>query len=83
MLAGLDHIDKLHYSTAVTVLLVIGFNLVSLLLLEIPMVAFKVAPTQTQIAIDRAKEWGQLHWRKLAVWALVVIAVALVDQRDP
>jgi hypothetical protein len=75
--AGLDHIDKLHYSTAVTVLLVIGFNLVSLLLLEIPMVAFKVAPTQTPIAIDRAKAWGQGHWRQLAVWALVVIAVAL------
>jgi Sap, sulfolipid-1-addressing protein len=76
-LAGLDHIDKLQYSTAITVLLVIGFNLVSLLLLEIPMVAFKIAPTQTPIAIDRAKEWGQVHWRKLAVWGLVVIAVAL------
>ena len=57
-LAGLDHIDKLHYSNAITVLLVIGFNLVSLFLLEIPMVAFKIAPTQTPIAIDRAKAWG-------------------------
>ena len=38
-LAGLDQIHKQHYSTAVTVL-VIGFNLVMLWLLEVPLAAF-------------------------------------------
>jgi hypothetical protein len=76
-LAGLTNIHKLHYSTAVTVLLVIGFNLVQLLLLEIPMIAFKIAPTQTPIAIERAKDWALAHWRTCAVWGLLVIGVAL------
>jgi Sap, sulfolipid-1-addressing protein len=36
-LAGLSHIHKLHYSTTVTVLVVLGFNLVMLWLLEVPL----------------------------------------------
>jgi hypothetical protein len=76
-LAGLDHMHKLHYSTVVTVLLVIGFNLVQLLLIEIPMIAFKVAPTQTPIAVGRSKEWALAHWRAVAVWGLIVVSVAL------
>jgi Sap, sulfolipid-1-addressing protein len=77
-LVGLQNIHKLHYSTAVTVLLVVGFNLVQLLLIEIPMAAFKVAPTQTPVAVERAKEWALTHWRTGAVWGLVVISAALV-----
>lgn len=76
-LAGLDNIHKLHYATAVTVLLVIGFNLAQLLLIEIPMVAFKVAPTQTPVAVARAKEWALAHWRTAAVWGLLLLSVAL------
>jgi Sap, sulfolipid-1-addressing protein len=76
-LAGLNNIHKLHYSSAVTVLLVIGFNLVQLLLIEIPMVAFKVAPAQTPVAIEHAKEWAHTHWRTAAVWGLLLIGVAL------
>jgi Sap, sulfolipid-1-addressing protein len=76
-LAGLNNIHKLHYSSAVTVLLVIGFNLVQLLLIEIPMVAFKVAPAQTPVAIERVKEWAHTHWRAAAVWGLLLIGVAL------
>jgi hypothetical protein len=38
-LAGLDDIHKLHYSTTLTVLLVIGFNLIMLWLLEVPLVS--------------------------------------------
>jgi hypothetical protein len=77
-LVGLNNIHRLHYSTTVTVLLVIGFNLVQLLLIEVPMVAFKIAPTRTPLAIERTKEWALAHWRTCAIWGLVVIAVALV-----
>jgi hypothetical protein len=77
-LVGLNNIHKLDYSTPTTVLLVIGFNLIQLLLLEIPMVALKVAPRRTPIAIEHARAWGREHGREYAAWALVVIAVALV-----
>lgn len=76
-IAGLNNIRKLHYSTAVTVLLVIGFNLIQLVLIEIPIVALKVAPNRTPIAIEHAKEWARRHGRVYAAWGLVIVAVAL------
>ena len=63
-LAGLDDIHKLNYSTTVTVLLVIGFNLVMLWLLEVPLVCFVVAPEWTPRAIERAKAWVSRHTQR-------------------
>ena len=60
-LAGLSRIDKLNYSTAETVLLVVAFNLVMLALLEIPLLCFAIAPDWTVGAIDRAKAWIGRH----------------------
>ncbi len=54
-LAGLDDIHKLNYSTMVTVLIVIGFNMVMLWLLEVPLVSFLIAPEWTPRAIPRSK----------------------------
>jgi Sap, sulfolipid-1-addressing protein len=76
-LAGLDRLSKLHYSTAATVLVVICFNLVMLILLEGPMIAFVVAPDWTPSAIDRAKAWARTRGRQFAVRGLAVIGGAL------
>jgi Sap, sulfolipid-1-addressing protein len=57
-LAGLHSIHDLHYSTTAVVLLVIGFNIVMLWLLEVPIVLFRVAPDWTPGAIERAKAWA-------------------------
>jgi hypothetical protein len=75
-LAGLDRLIHLHYSTLVTVLVVIGFNLVQNLLLEIPMLAFKIWPEQTPEAIDNAKAWVLRHGRQYGAWALGVLGLA-------
>ena len=77
-LAGLDRISKLHYSTAATVAIVLAFNLVMLLLLELPLIAFAVAPEWTPAAIDRAKAWAGIHGRRYAVHGLEVIGVLLI-----
>jgi hypothetical protein len=77
-LAGLDRLTKLNYSTAVTVLIVIAFNLVMLLLLEVPMIAFAVAPEWTPAAIDRAKSWAGIHGRVYAERGFAVIGVLLI-----
>lgn len=77
-LAGLSRIHKLHYSTVDTVLLVIGFNLIMLLLLEVPLVCFVVAPNWTPQAIDRAKAWIRRHAHAFAVWMLTVLGGLLV-----
>jgi hypothetical protein len=77
-LSALDKLGKLHYSTVVTALVVIGFCLAQQILLEIPIIAFRIAPEGTPAAIDRAKAWGAAHWRTLAVYGLSIIAVGLL-----
>ena len=77
-LAGLHQILDLKYSTTVTVLLVIGFNLVMLWLLEVPLASFVVAPEWTPRAIDRAKRWVSRHAHTFAVRGTAAVGVLLV-----
>jgi hypothetical protein len=77
-LAGLVQIHKLHYATAPTVLLVIGFNAVMLWLLEVPFACFMFAPEWTPGAVDRAKAWVTRHAHVFAVRAFAVLGVLLI-----
>jgi Sap-like sulfolipid-1-addressing protein len=77
-LAGLDEIHKLKYSTTVTVLLVIGFNLVMLWLLAVPLASFVVAPDWTPRAIERAKLWVSRHAHIFAVRGFAVLGLLLL-----
>jgi uncharacterized membrane protein YidH (DUF202 family) len=73
----LDRLSKLHYSTALTTLVLIGSNLIQLIMLEVPMLAFAIWPEQTPKAIDGAKAWIAKHAREYGAAALAVIGVAL------
>jgi Sap, sulfolipid-1-addressing protein len=77
-LAGLDRLSKLGYSTAITVLVVIAFNLIMLILIEAPLIASAVAPDWTPGAIDRAKAWAGTRGRQFAIRGLAAIGAALV-----
>jgi hypothetical protein len=77
-LAGLDQIHKQHYSTAVTVLLVIGFNVVMLWLLEVPLASFVAAPEWTPRAVQRSKLWVSRHAHVFAVRGFAAVGVLLV-----
>ena len=77
-LAGLSRIDKLDYPTAQTVGLVVAFNLIMLVLLEVPLLGFVIAPERTVAAIDRTKVWTSRHRRRAAVTLLTVVGAALV-----
>jgi ABC-type nickel/cobalt efflux system permease component RcnA len=77
-LAGLDDINKLNYSTTETVLLVIGFNLVMLWLLEVPLACFVIAPDWTPRAIERAKAWVSRHTHVFAVRGLTLLGTLLI-----
>ena len=57
-LAALTGFIHLHYSAFATVLIVIGFNFIQNLLLEIPMLAFRIWPRETPAAIDTRKSSG-------------------------
>jgi Sap, sulfolipid-1-addressing protein len=76
-LAALDRIIHLQYSTAVTVLVIVGFNLVQNILLELPMLAFRIWPDRTPAAIDSAKAWISSHGRQYGARLLGFLGVAL------
>ena len=77
-LAGLDQIHKLKYSTTTTVLIVIGFNLVMLWLLEVPLASFLIAPEWTPRALDRTKAWVSRHRHVFAVRGFAAVGALLV-----
>jgi len=57
---------------------VLAFNLVMLILLEAPLIAFAVAPAWTPSAIDQAKMWAARRGRQVAVRGLAIVGAALV-----
>lgn len=77
-LAGLHRIDKLGYSVPATVALVVGFNLIMLALIEVPLLCFVVAPQWTPGAVERTRAWVMHRARRIATYVLVVVGGALV-----
>lgn len=77
-LAGLHQLHQLHYSSAVTVLVVIGFNIVMLWLLEVPLACFLVAPDWTPLAVTRAKGWVSRHTHVFAVRGFAILGSLLI-----
>ncbi len=56
----------------------IGFNLVMLILLELPLLGYTSAPDWTPGAVNRAKAWVGRNGHNGAVIALTVLGGALV-----
>jgi hypothetical protein len=77
-IAGLTQIHRQSLSTAATVFVVVGFNLVMLWLLEVPLASFAIAPDWTPGAIERAKGWVGRHAQQFAVRGSAGIGVLLV-----
>jgi hypothetical protein len=77
-LAGLHALSKLDYPTAVVVLVVIGFNLVMLALIEIPLLCFVFAPDWTPGAVEQAKTWIGQHIRTIAIRGFTILGMLLV-----
>ena len=75
---ALGRLHRLDYPTTVTVLLVVGFNIVQMALLEIPLVGFVLAPDWTQRAIQRGKAWVLQHGLTVAVRGFALVGVLLI-----
>jgi hypothetical protein len=77
-LAGLSQMAKQDLSTVETVLAVLVFNLIMLMLLEVPLLGYALAPDWTPRAIDRFKTWVSRHARGFALYGCAGIGAALV-----
>jgi hypothetical protein len=72
-LAALSSLAKLHYSDALTVVIVVLINIVMLALLEIPLLGYVIAPEETPRRVERAKAAVRAHGRR----GLIIIAAVL------
>jgi hypothetical protein len=77
-LAGLGHIDSLEASTVATALLVVGFCLIQLILLELPLIGYALAPDWTQDAVNRFRAWLASSGRRAAIIGAAAIGAAAV-----
>ena len=75
---GLKDIGQLDYGAAATVALVVGFYLIMFVLIEVPLIAYIVAPARTAAGVDRFNTWLTHNGRRLAVAALYAVGAYLI-----
>jgi hypothetical protein len=77
-LTALHRIDVVDPGDAVTVLCVVAFNLIMMLLLEVPLVGYIVAPERTQERIEDFKDWLARRGRIVATWVAAILGGLLI-----
>jgi hypothetical protein len=77
-LAGLHLINEQDASTSATVLIVLGFNVVMLMLLELPLLGYAIRPERTAAAVEWFSGWLSRKGGRVALGGAVVIGVALI-----
>jgi Sap-like sulfolipid-1-addressing protein len=77
-LAALHDLQELGYGTVGEILVILGFNVMLLLLLEIPLVGYFVAPERTVVEVQRFRAWLSRSGRRMAIYGAAGIGVFLV-----
>ncbi len=77
-LAALDKIAEYDPGAAPTVLLVVGFCLVQLTLIEIPLLGYAFAPEKTQDRVARFRAWLSHNGRQVAIRLAAVLGGLLI-----
>jgi hypothetical protein len=77
-LAALHDVQGLGYGTVGEILVIIGFNVMLLILLEVPLVGYYVAPERTVVEVGRFQDWLARRGRHAAVIAFAVIGVFML-----
>jgi hypothetical protein len=77
-LTALGRIAKVNPATVPTVALVIGFCLIQLLPLELPLLGYAFAPERTRRAIESFRAWVARNGRRAVTVAASVLGVLLI-----
>jgi Sap, sulfolipid-1-addressing protein len=77
-LAALTSLARLNYGVAGDVLVVVLINAIMLLLIEVPLICFALAPQWTPAAINRAKAAMRLHGRRIVLILLIGLGSLLI-----
>jgi Sap, sulfolipid-1-addressing protein len=77
-LVGLDRIARLDAGAGAAVALVVVFCLIQMMLLELPLIGYAIAPEWTQGAVTRFREWIALNGVRVAGNLAIAIGVLLL-----
>src|SRR4051794_3855480 len=77
-LAGLSLIAKQDLPTGGTVLTIIAFNVVMLMLLEIPLVGYAISPEATATRVQRFGDWLSRSGGRIALIVAFAVGLALI-----
>jgi hypothetical protein len=77
-LVALDKINKLDWPIASTALAVIIFCLIEMLLLEVPLFGFFVAPERTERAVVRFRAWISTNAARAGGWVALTLGCLLI-----
>ncbi len=77
-LTALHRIDVVDPGTAATVLGIVAFNLIMMLLLEVPLVGYLVAPERTAAGVESFKDWLARRGRIVATWVAAILGGLLI-----
>ncbi|MGE0066966.1 MAG: GAP family protein [Solirubrobacterales bacterium] len=77
-LAGLGHIASLDPGTAAAIGLVVGFCLIQLALLEVPLLGYALSPVSTQERVVRFRDWLGANGYRVGMQVAAVIGALLI-----
>jgi hypothetical protein len=77
-LAALHDLQQLGYGTVGEILVILGFNVLLLILIIVPLVGFFVAPERTVVEVQRFRAWLTRSGRRMAIEGAAILGVLLV-----
>jgi hypothetical protein len=77
-IAGMDLLHKQNTGTAVTVIVVIAFNLVMLMLLELPLIGYATRPEWTAAVVERFSNWLTPRGGRVALIGGALVGILLI-----
>lgn len=77
-IAGMGLLSKQNLGTAVTVLVVVGFNVIMLILLELPLIGYATKPAETAAAVARLNGFLVRNGGRLALIAVTAVGILLI-----
>jgi hypothetical protein len=77
-LSALRELQQLEYGAAGEILVILGFNAMLLILLEIPLVGYLVAPKRTVVEVQRFRAWLTRSGRRMMIVGTAGVGVLLV-----
>lgn len=79
-IAGMDTLSKQKIGTAETVIAVVAFNLIMLILLELPLIGYAIRPEWTANAVERFTDWLSRRGGRVALIGAAVIGILLIGR---